>query len=255
MTEEPELIPMPEPEEVGVPVAVPLPDPEPESEPMARTAADIEQLTTDAPRVAIVVSDRADLLILERCETVLEARGVSCEVRVISADEEPRAVADYTDNAQLRGICVIIAGAGPAARLPMMITTHAGDRSPVVQSGRPERPGRSAPGESGPRRRTGRLGRAGRRCQRRGARGADPGRGRVSDAVVAALGGDDCERSGDAGLRDVLDVLSDHGGVAASGAGRAGRGGRGGDEKWVLGVRHDGPPRIVVVRCLPYDSA
>jgi 5-(carboxyamino)imidazole ribonucleotide mutase len=124
MNEEPEIIPMGEPEEVGVPTVVPLPDPEPEAEAMAETAADIEQITTDSPRVAIVVSDRADLIILEPCEAELERRHVSCEVRVISADEDPRAVADYTDNARMRGIRVIVAGAGPAARLPTMITTH-----------------------------------------------------------------------------------------------------------------------------------
>jgi 5-(carboxyamino)imidazole ribonucleotide mutase len=122
MNEEPHVIPIGEPAEVGVAVA--LPDPEPESEAMAETAADIEQMTTDSPRVAIVVSDHADLVILEPCETELQRRHVSCEVRVISADEDPRAVADYTNNARMRGIRVIVAGAGPAARLPTMITTH-----------------------------------------------------------------------------------------------------------------------------------
>ena len=42
----------------------------------------------------------------------------------MSADDTPRAVAEYTENAQLRGIRVIIAGAGPAARLPSAITAH-----------------------------------------------------------------------------------------------------------------------------------
>jgi 5-(carboxyamino)imidazole ribonucleotide mutase len=124
MNEEPEVMPFGEPEEVGVPTVVPLPDPEPESEAMAETAADIEQITTDSPRVAIVVSDHADLVILEPCEAELKRRNVSCEVRVISADEAPHAVADYTDNARMRGIRVIVAGAGPTARLPTIITTH-----------------------------------------------------------------------------------------------------------------------------------
>jgi 5-(carboxyamino)imidazole ribonucleotide mutase len=42
----------------------------------------------------------------------------------MSAEEEPGAVAEYTEHAQLRGIRVIIAGAGPQARLPTMITAH-----------------------------------------------------------------------------------------------------------------------------------
>jgi phosphoribosylaminoimidazole carboxylase PurE protein len=94
------------------------------TEALSETAAEIEQIDVDAPRVAIVVADREDLLILERTETELDNRGISSEVRVMSATEEPRAVSDYTENAQLRGIRVIIAGAGPQARLPSMITAH-----------------------------------------------------------------------------------------------------------------------------------
>ena len=114
--EGPELAPAPEGQRVPLPVAEPGP--------LAEAAAEIEQIDVDAPRVSIVVAERADLLILERAETELERRGVTSEVRVMSADEEPRAVAEYTENAQLRGIRVIIAGAGPAARLPAVITTH-----------------------------------------------------------------------------------------------------------------------------------
>jgi 5-(carboxyamino)imidazole ribonucleotide mutase len=109
------------------PLAV-VPDPAPALEPvteaLAETAAEIAQIDVDAPRVAIVVAERADLLILERAETELQNRGISSEVRVMSADEEPRMVAEYTENAQLRGIRVIIAGAGPHARLPSLITAH-----------------------------------------------------------------------------------------------------------------------------------
>ncbi len=106
--------------------AVPdAPAPEgPVTETLAETAADMEQIGVDAPRVAIVVADREDLLILERAETELDHRGISSEVRVMSATEEPRVVSDYTENAQSRGIRVIIAGAGPQAALPSMITAH-----------------------------------------------------------------------------------------------------------------------------------
>jgi phosphoribosylaminoimidazole carboxylase PurE protein len=97
---------------------------EPATETLAETAAEMEQIDVDAPRVAIVVAEREDLLILERAETELQNRGITAEVRVMSASEEPRAVADYTENAQLRGIRVIIAGAGPEAKLPAMITAH-----------------------------------------------------------------------------------------------------------------------------------
>jgi 5-(carboxyamino)imidazole ribonucleotide mutase len=105
-----------------------VPDLPPEAElspePLAEVAAEIEQLDVDAPRVAIVVSEREDLLILERAETELQNRGVTSEVRVMSAEEEPEALVEYTESAQLRGIRVIIAGAGPQARLPALITAH-----------------------------------------------------------------------------------------------------------------------------------
>jgi phosphoribosylaminoimidazole carboxylase PurE protein len=118
--------------DAGQLAAVPdaAPPEEPVNEALAETAADIEQIDVDAPRVAIVVAGREDLLILERTEMELDSRGISSEVRVISATEEPRAVADYTENAQLRGIRVIVAGAGPQARLPSMITAHT--KLPVI---------------------------------------------------------------------------------------------------------------------------
>ncbi len=121
--ERPQILPLPDTEE-EVAVAVPVPDPDPTPAALAETAQDIEDIDVAAPRVAIVVADREGLLVLDRTEAELERRGIGSEVRVMSADEEPRAVAEYTENAQLRGIRVIVAGAGPAARLPMMITVH-----------------------------------------------------------------------------------------------------------------------------------
>ena len=116
------------------PTDEPLPAPvtadEPVTQPLAETAAEIRQLDADAPRVAIVVSEREDLSTLERAEAELRRRSIRSETRVMSADEEPRAVADYTENARVRGIRVIIAGAGPHARLPAAITVHT--RLPVI---------------------------------------------------------------------------------------------------------------------------
>ncbi len=77
---------------------------QPVTELLAETAAEIEQIDVDAPRVAIVVAGREDLFILERAETELRNHGITSEVRVMSAAEAPRAIAEYTENAQLRGI-------------------------------------------------------------------------------------------------------------------------------------------------------
>jgi phosphoribosylaminoimidazole carboxylase PurE protein len=119
-----ELVPGPEPRETET--AITLAEPATLATPatLAETAAEIEQIDVDAPRVAIVVADKEDLLTLERAENELRDRGIRSETRVMSADEEPAEVAEYTENAQQRGIRVILAGAGPAARLPSAITTH-----------------------------------------------------------------------------------------------------------------------------------
>ena len=52
-------------------------------------------------------------------------RAASChEVRVMSAHRDPEVVADYAKNAKLRGLRVIIAGAGLSAALPGVVAAH-----------------------------------------------------------------------------------------------------------------------------------
>ena len=55
---------------------------------------------------------------MEAAEKVLEEAEVTFEVRVMSAHREPDVVADYCRNARMRGLRVIIAGAGLSAALP-----------------------------------------------------------------------------------------------------------------------------------------
>lgn len=59
------------------------------------------------------------------CE-VLEQLGVPCESRVLSAHRMPDAMFRYAEEAEGRGIKIIIAGAGGAAHLPGMLAakTH-----------------------------------------------------------------------------------------------------------------------------------
>ena len=45
-------------------------------------------------------------------------------VRVMSAHRDPDTVADYAKNAKMRGLRVIIAGAGLAAALPGVVAAH-----------------------------------------------------------------------------------------------------------------------------------
>jgi phosphoribosylaminoimidazole carboxylase PurE protein len=46
------------------------------------------------------------------------------EVRVLPAHRDPETVAEYAKNAQLRGLKVIIAGAGLSAALPGVVAAH-----------------------------------------------------------------------------------------------------------------------------------
>jgi 5-(carboxyamino)imidazole ribonucleotide mutase len=83
--------------------------------------ADID---VDAPRVGIVMGSKSDMPAMEAAAKELEERGIRHEVRVMSAHREPDTVADYARNAQLRGLRVIIAGAGLSAALPGVVAAH-----------------------------------------------------------------------------------------------------------------------------------
>ena len=61
---------------------------------------------------------RSDFPILEKASALLEELGVPNELRVMSAHRTPDLVARYAQDAEGRGLKVIIAGAGGAAALP-----------------------------------------------------------------------------------------------------------------------------------------
>ena len=73
------------------------------------------------PRVGVVGGSRSDFPVLEKATMVLEALGVPCELRVVSAHRTPDHLFRYAETAEGRGIRVIIAGAGGAAHLPGML--------------------------------------------------------------------------------------------------------------------------------------
>ncbi len=85
---------------------------------------ELDELEVDAPRVGIVMGSKSDLERMEAAEKELIERGIRCEVRVMSAHREPDKVADYARNARMRGIRVIIAGAGLSAALPGVVAAH-----------------------------------------------------------------------------------------------------------------------------------
>jgi 5-(carboxyamino)imidazole ribonucleotide mutase len=83
-----------------------------------------EELDVDAPRVGIIMGSKSDMEEMEKAGKVLEERGIRYEVRVMSAHRDPDTVADYCKNARMRGLRVIIAGAGLAAALPGVAAAH-----------------------------------------------------------------------------------------------------------------------------------
>jgi phosphoribosylaminoimidazole carboxylase PurE protein len=86
--------------------------------------ADLAELNVDAPQVGIVMGSKSDLPAMEAAEKELTERGIRCETRVMSAHREPDKVADYARNARMRGLRVIIAGAGLSAALPGVVAAH-----------------------------------------------------------------------------------------------------------------------------------
>ena len=76
------------------------------------------------PSVGIVMGSKSDMPVMEKAGKELENRGIRYEIRVMSAHRDPDVVADYAKNAKMRGLKVIIAGAGLAAALPGVVAAH-----------------------------------------------------------------------------------------------------------------------------------
>lgn len=83
-----------------------------------------DELEVDAPRVGIIMGSKSDLETMEKAGAVLDDYGIRHEIRVMSAHREPDTVADYCRNARMRGLRVIIAGAGLSAALPGVAAAH-----------------------------------------------------------------------------------------------------------------------------------
>ena len=65
----------------------------------------------------------SDLPIMQEAIDILESFDIPIEVDIVSAHRTPEKLVDYSKNAHLRGIKVIIAGAGGAAHLPGMVAS------------------------------------------------------------------------------------------------------------------------------------
>jgi phosphoribosylaminoimidazole carboxylase PurE protein len=90
--------------------------------------ADVEEefdgMEVDTPLVGIVMGSKSDMELMQKAARELDERGIRNEVRVMSAHRDPDVVAEYSKAARMRGLKVIIAGAGLAAALPGVVAAH-----------------------------------------------------------------------------------------------------------------------------------
>jgi 5-(carboxyamino)imidazole ribonucleotide mutase len=63
----------------------------------------------------------SDLPVMRQAAEMLEKFGIGYEIDIVSAHRTPDKLFEFASNAHLRGIDVIIAGAGGAAHLPGMV--------------------------------------------------------------------------------------------------------------------------------------
>jgi len=72
------------------------------------------------PLVGIIMGSRSDLETMREAAAVLDELEVPYEMKIVSAHRTPDAMFRYAEEAESRGLEVIIAGAGGAAHLPGM---------------------------------------------------------------------------------------------------------------------------------------
>lgn len=97
-----------------------------QAEPATQTdvAVELKEIEIDVPRVGIIMGSKSDMDVMDGAASVLRDADVRHEVRVMSAHREPETVAEYCKNARIRGLRVIIAGAGLSAALPGVAAAH-----------------------------------------------------------------------------------------------------------------------------------
>lgn len=72
------------------------------------------------PLVGIIMGSRSDLETMQEAAAILDEMQVPYEMKIVSAHRTPDAMFRYAEEAEGRGLEVIIAGAGGAAHLPGM---------------------------------------------------------------------------------------------------------------------------------------
>ena len=80
----------------------------------------MENNTVAKPAVGIIMGSQSDWSTMGEAAALLKQLDISFETKIVSAHRTPKLLYSYAEEAQERGIKVIIAGAGGAAHLPGM---------------------------------------------------------------------------------------------------------------------------------------
>jgi len=73
------------------------------------------------PLVSIIMGSDSDLNVMQEAGKVLKEFNIPFEITIVSAHRTPKRLVEFSENADKRGIKVIIAGAGGSAHLPGMV--------------------------------------------------------------------------------------------------------------------------------------
>lgn len=76
---------------------------------------------SEKPLVGVIMGSKTDWPTMQHAVAMLSLFGVPHEVKVVSAHRTPDLMFQYAEQAEARGLQVIIAGAGGAAHLPGMV--------------------------------------------------------------------------------------------------------------------------------------
>ncbi|MCF8301287.1 MAG: 5-(carboxyamino)imidazole ribonucleotide mutase [Haliscomenobacter sp.] len=75
----------------------------------------------EAILVSIIMGSDSDMKIMEEAVHIIKSFNISYEVDIVSAHRTPEKLYSFAKHAHVRGVKVIIAGAGGAAHLPGMV--------------------------------------------------------------------------------------------------------------------------------------
>jgi 5-(carboxyamino)imidazole ribonucleotide mutase len=81
-------------------------------------------VSESTPLVGVIMGSKSDWETMRLAAEMLQEFGIPYEARIVSAHRTPEWMNEYAEQAEGRGLEVVIAGAGGAAHLPGMVAGH-----------------------------------------------------------------------------------------------------------------------------------